>query len=339
MASYLQIFSTFAKIGAFTIGGGYAMIPLVRDEIVKKGWLEEKDFPDIVALSQSAPGLLAVNISIFVGYRLKGTKGSIVATLGSVAPPFLIILIIAMAFTGFQDNPVVVRIFKGIRPVVVALIAVPMLQMARQANKKWWMWGILSGKIPGQQEKGGQEMIFIQLFTTFFIIGLFTIGGGYAMLSLIQAQVVSVHGWIDEQTFTDIVAISQMTPGPIGINSATYIGYSVLEQTGAPEFICILGSFTASMAVVLPSFILVLGICKMYNKFQNNRTMEGVLTGLKPTVAGLIGAAAVILITPENFPDWKSWVLFAAAFLASWWWKASPIITIIAGGVLGLILY
>ena len=143
-------------------------------------------------------------------------------------------------------------------------------------------------------------MIFIQLFTTFFIIGLFTIGGGYAMLSLIQAQVVSVHGWIDEQTFTDIVAISQMTPGPIGINSATYIGYSVLEQTGAPEFICILGSFTASMAVVLPSFILVLGICKMYN---------------------------------------KSWVLFAAAFLASWWWKASPIITIIAGGVLGLILY
>ena len=136
MASYLQIFSTFAKIGAFTFGGGYAMLPLVRSEIVKKGWMEEKDFPDIVALSQSAPGLLAVNISIFVGYRLKGTKGSIVATLGSVTPPFLIILAIAMVFSGFQDHPVVVRIFKGIRPVVVALIAVPMLQMARQANKR-----------------------------------------------------------------------------------------------------------------------------------------------------------------------------------------------------------
>lgn len=182
-------------------------------------------------------------------------------------------------------------------------------------------------------------MIFIQLFTTFFLIGLFTIGGGYAMLSLIQAQVVSVHGWIDEQTFTDIVAISQMTPGPIGINSATYIGYSVLEQSGAREFVCILGSFTASAAVVLPSFILVLGICKMYNKFQNNRILDGVLSGLKPAVAGLIGAAAVILITPENFPDWKSWVLFAAAFAASWWWKANPILTIVAGGLLGLILY
>ena len=142
MASYLQIFITFAKIGAFTIGGGYAMIPLIKNEIVRKGWMEEEDFPDIIALSQSAPGLLAVNISIFVGYRLKGVKGSIVATLGSITPPFLIILAIAMAFTGFQDHPVVVRIFHGIRPVVVALIAVPMLQMALKANKTWWMWGM-----------------------------------------------------------------------------------------------------------------------------------------------------------------------------------------------------
>lgn len=182
-------------------------------------------------------------------------------------------------------------------------------------------------------------MIFIQLFTTFFIIGMFTIGGGYAMLSLIQAQVVSVHGWIDEQTFTDIVAISQMTPGPIGINSATYIGYSVLQQTGAPEFMCILGSFTTSVAVVLPSFIIVLAICKVYSKFQKNNIFEGVMSGLKPAVAGLIGAAAIILITPENFPDWKSWMLFLAAFAASWWLKANPILTIVAGGVLGLILY
>ena len=140
MASYLQIFSTFAKIGAFTIGGGYAMIPLIKDEIIRKGWMNEEDFPDIIALSQSAPGLLAVNISIFVGYRLRGTMGSIVATCGSITPPFLIILIIAMAFTGFQDHPVVIRIFQGIRPVVVALIAVPMLQMARKSNKTWWMW-------------------------------------------------------------------------------------------------------------------------------------------------------------------------------------------------------
>ncbi len=119
------------------MGGGMAMIPLIQNEIVKRGWLEEKDFPDIIALSQTAPGLLAVNISIFIGYRLKGIKGSIVATLGSILPPFTIILLIAMLFTGYQDNPVVVRIFKGIRPVVVALIAVPMIQMAKKSNRNW----------------------------------------------------------------------------------------------------------------------------------------------------------------------------------------------------------
>ena len=144
MVSLWKIFFVFAKIGAFTIGGGYAMLPIIRDEIVKRGWLKEEDFIDIIALAQAAPGLLAVNISIFTGHKLRGTVGSIVATLGSILPSFLIILIIAMAFSGYQDNPTVIRIFKGIRPVVVALIAVPMLNMAKTANKKWWAW-ILSG--------------------------------------------------------------------------------------------------------------------------------------------------------------------------------------------------
>lgn len=142
MASYWQILIVFAKIGAFTIGGGYAMIPIIESEIIKRGWIEEKDFTDILALAQSAPGLLAVNISIFIGYRLKGVKGSIVATLGSIFPSFLIILLIAMIFSGFQDDPIVIRIFQGIRPVVVALIAVPMLQMAKKANRNWFSWTI-----------------------------------------------------------------------------------------------------------------------------------------------------------------------------------------------------
>lgn len=135
MNKYLEIFSCFAKIGAFTIGGGYAMIPIIQKEVVeKKGWIEEEDFMDVLAISQSAPGLLAVNISIFLGYRLKGVKGSIVATLGSVLPSFLIILLIAMFFAGYQDNPTVIKIFKGIRPVVVSLIAVPVINMARKAK-------------------------------------------------------------------------------------------------------------------------------------------------------------------------------------------------------------
>ncbi len=135
-----KIFAVFAKIGAFTIGGGYAMIPLIRDEMSRRGWIPEEDLPDIVALSQSAPGVMAVNISIFAGHRLRGLKGSIVATLGSVLPSFLAILAIAMFFTAFKDNPWVVKAFQGIRPAVIALILVPMVDMARKSCKKWWAW-------------------------------------------------------------------------------------------------------------------------------------------------------------------------------------------------------
>lgn len=135
MNIYLKIFTCFAKIGAFTIGGGYAMIPIIQREVVEKNkWISEEDFLDVLAISQSSPGILAVNISIFLGYRLRGTRGSIVATLGSALPSFLIILLIAMFFAGYQDNPTVVSIFKGIRPVVVSLIAVPMINMAKKAK-------------------------------------------------------------------------------------------------------------------------------------------------------------------------------------------------------------
>ena len=138
--SLWEIFAVFAKIGAFTIGGGYAMIPLIQAEMSRRGWIGDDELPDIVALSQSAPGVMAVNISIFAGHRLRGVKGSIVATLGSILPSFLIILAIAMFFTAFKDNPWVVRAFKGIRPVVVSLIAIPMVNMARKSCKNWWAW-------------------------------------------------------------------------------------------------------------------------------------------------------------------------------------------------------
>ena len=140
--SLWQIFAVFAKIGAFTIGGGYAMIPIIQDEMSRRGWISEEELPDIVALSQSAPGVMAVNISIFAGYRLRGVKGSIAATLGSVTPSFCIILAIAMLFTSFKDNPWVVKAFKGIRPVVISLIAVPMVNMARKCCKSWWAWAL-----------------------------------------------------------------------------------------------------------------------------------------------------------------------------------------------------
>ena len=196
-------------------------------------------------------------------------------------------------------------------------------------------------------------ILFLQLFWTFFVIGAFTIGGGYAMLSLIQGEVVTAHHWISESTFTDIVAISQMTPGPIGINSATYVGYDVVAQATGSHFLGICGSATATLALVIPSFILVLLIVRFYTQFRSSTLFEGVMGWLRPAVVGLIGAAAVILIVKttwfqgsptftivhENFPDWKSWVLLAAAFGASYWGKVNPILVILGGAVLGLLIY
>lgn len=182
-------------------------------------------------------------------------------------------------------------------------------------------------------------MIYLELFSTFFVIGMFTIGGGYAMLSLIQNKVVTVHGWIDEGTFTDIVAISQMTPGPIGINSATYLGYTVLQNSGASEFMCVLGSFTATFAVVLPSFLIVLAICKAYEKLRDHYMFRGIMNGLKPATLGLIGTAALGLATPENFIDWKSFMLCGLAFIGLYFKKIGPFSAIGLGALAGLILY
>ena len=166
-------------------------------------------------------------------------------------------------------------------------------------------------------------MIYLQLFATFFVIGLFTFGGGAAMLSLIQTQVVTKFAWLTEGQFTDIVAISQCTPGPIGVNCATYTGYEVAG---------IAGSAVATFALVLPSFIIFY---------------------LRPAVAGLIGAAALILmfrlsmdgclprmeIIEENFGDWSSWVILGVSFVASYFFKVNPILLILAGGIAGLIFY
>ena len=135
---YWQMFITFVRIGAFTIGGGYAMIPLIQREVVQvRKWMSPKEFIDMLALAQSAPGVIAINTAIFIGYKLKGVRGSIVTALGCALPSFVIILIIAMVFTDFKDNPLVERIFKGIRPAVVALIAAPLYNMAKSAGVTW----------------------------------------------------------------------------------------------------------------------------------------------------------------------------------------------------------
>ena len=135
---YWDSFKTFFKIGIFTLGGGYAMIPLIEEEVVnKKRWVSKEEFLDLIAIAQSCPGVFAINIAIFIGYKLRKIRGALATALGTALPSFLIILLIAMFFHRFQDNPVVASIFRGIRPAVVALIAVPTFNLAKSANISW----------------------------------------------------------------------------------------------------------------------------------------------------------------------------------------------------------
>ena len=171
-------------------------------------------------------------------------------------------------------------------------------------------------------------MIYLQLFRSFFKIGLFGFGGGYAILSLIQ-HAIEVHGWMTPAEFTDMVAISQMTPGPIAINSATYVGFNTAG---------ILGSVIATVAIVLPSFILMISLCKIYMKVKDNPYVEAAFAGLRPAVIGLIAAAALLLMTPENFIDWRSVLIFAVAVTASLL-KMHPILLIALAGAAGWLIY
>ena len=138
MNIYWQSFSTFFRVGLFTLGGGYAMIPIIQAEVVdRRQWVTKEEFLDLIAIAQSCPGVFAANISIFIGYKLRRVPGAIVTCLGTCLPSFLIILLIAMFFRQFQDNPVVASIFRGIRPAVVALIAVPTFNLAKSAKITW----------------------------------------------------------------------------------------------------------------------------------------------------------------------------------------------------------
>lgn len=174
-------------------------------------------------------------------------------------------------------------------------------------------------------------MIYWQLIWVYLKIGVFGFGGGYAMLSLIQFEIVDRHHWLTLQQFTEIVAISQMTPGPIGINSATYIGYTVTGN--------IWGAIIATVAVCLPSFLMVLFISYFFARFKNNKYVNAVMPGLLPMSVALIGAAALLLMNHDNFIDYKSILIFVAAFFLTWKFKVHPIIMICLAGVMGLVFY
>lgn len=190
-------------------------------------------------------------------------------------------------------------------------------------------------------------MIFLHLLLTFFKIGLFGFGGGYAMLSLIQDEVVVKHAWMTSPEFTDIVAISQMTPGPIGINTATYVGYTAVVNSGLSPLWGIAGSLMATGSLLMPSFALMLIISRFLMKYRNHPSVKAVFSILRPLIIGLLASAALLMMNKDNFGDPReaplpftySVLTFLFAFVAINRWKLNPIITLLICGVAGGIFY
>lgn len=177
-------------------------------------------------------------------------------------------------------------------------------------------------------------MIYLQLFLSYLKIGFFGFGGGYAMLSLIQNEIVEQRGWLTATQFADIVAVSQITPGPIAINSATYIGYTVAGLAG---------SIIATFAVCLPSLTLMLMLTRLFLRHRENRFVQSVVKAVSPVVVGMIASAALLLMFPrsggnENFTDVWSWILFAACLYGSYR-KVNPILMIVLSAVAGVVIY
>lgn len=190
-------------------------------------------------------------------------------------------------------------------------------------------------------------MIILRLFLIFCKIGIFTFGGGYSMVALIQNEVVEKYHWLTAEEFTDLLAISQMTPGPVGINTATYTGYTVVLNNGGEPWMGVVGSFVASFAVILLPFIAMLLLCRFLAKHRDNPIIDIIFRVLRLAVVGLIAAAALSLASMENFGSWDishkqviiSIALFVGVFVASFKFKKSPIMLLFASGAVGFIAY
>jgi chromate transporter len=173
-------------------------------------------------------------------------------------------------------------------------------------------------------------MIYWQLFLSYLKIGFFGFGGGYAMISLISNEIVTQRGWLTEAQFADIVAVSQMTPGPIAINCATYVGYTVTGN--------VWGSLLSTIACCLPPMTIMLALVIFYRKVKDNRYMRGALLWMRPVLVGMIAAAAIMFINRETFFHWSSVIICLASFYAVWK-KVNPIYVMFAAAGVGILLY
>ena len=332
-----------------------------RRFVEELNWIEEQEMLDLIAIAQSSPGAIAVNASILVGYRVAGAAGALLTVMGTVLPPLAIISVISLVYQQFRDNTAVNMLMAGMLCGVAAVIFDVVINMARPFFQKKEVSSVLvllasffavrffnvniimliiaCGFLGAV--KTLRKMIYLELFWSFFQIGMFSIGGGYAAMPLIQNQAVDIHSWLTMTQFADIMTIAEMTPGPIAINSATFVGIRV---AGLP------GAIIATMGCVFPSCVIVMILAYIYYRFRGLDIVQGVLSGLRPAVIAMIASAGVSLLIlavygqrtlPQDLMqfDTIAVVIFASAFFILRKWKSNPMYIMAGAGLAGVLLY
>ena len=351
-----KLFLSTLYLSAFTFGGGYVIVTLMKKKFVDEyHWIEENEMLDLVAIAQSSPGPIAVNGAIVVGYKLAGMIGVLVSIIGTIIPPFLIISVISVCYQAFRDNFFVSQMLEGMQAGVGAVIASVTYEMGAGVVKEKdplslvilvcafaaaCFFGInviyivlvcgAIGALRTVLAKGGRIRMMV-LFLVFFQIGLFSVGGGYAAMPLIQSLVVESHGWLTMAEFTNLMTIAEMTPGPIAVNSATFVG---MRCAGLP------GALVATFGCIMPSLILVTLLSYLYGRFRSGQTMQNVLGALRPVVVALIASAALSIVQVAAVKSGGGVsivgiVLMVAAFLVLRWKKWNPILVMLLCGVGG----
>ena len=347
---YWQLFLSTFKLSACTFGGGFVIIPLMRERFVKElHWIEEEEMLDLTAIAQSSPGSIAINASILVGYHVAGITGALITVVGAALPPLIIISVISVLYQAFRSNryghqhgathpeketPSAHRGHAG------GFRGDPLFRREHHLDYSR-LWRDRRAGYAVSAKEGGRGMIYLELFWSFFQVGLFSIGGGYAAMSLIQDQVVDIHPWLTMTGFADIMDIAEMTPGPIAVNAATFVG---IQVAGLP------GALIATIGCIFPSCIIVMALAYVYYRFRGLSVMQGILAGLRPAVIAMIASAGISLLCmalygQRMFPadlgsmDLTALAIFLVDFVILRKWKPSPIKVMASAAVAGIALY
>ena len=321
LARLWKLFLSTLYISSFTFGGGFVIVTFMKKKFVDElHWIDEQEMLDMTALAQSSPGAIAVNAAILVGWQVEGLIGMIVAVLGTIIPPMVILSVISVFYNAFATNRYIALLLKGMQAGVAAVILDVVFDLGGKVLKtRSWVYIVL--------------MVAAFVANTVFDVNVVVV------IPLIQSQVVEQHGWLTMQEFTDLITIAEMTPGPIAVNSATFVGLRIAQVPGA---------IIATLGCITPALFFVSLLSYIYRKYKDISLLQSVLACLRPVIVALIFGAGLSILSMVVFGesaktlanvDWIGIGSFASAFFVLRKLKWNPILTMCLCGVAGLGLH